>query len=680
MNHKYYPEIDGLRALAVLAVILFHLDSKLLPGGFAGVDIFFAISGFVVSASIVKLQSASFSKLILEFYSRRILRILPALFLCLSVTMLASVLFIPSAWLSTNTNEVGLKAFFALSNFTLADMEGYFSPRAEFNPFTHTWSLAVEEQFYLLFPLLIIIGLKIKRQWTPIVLLTICSLIMSWYFTDAAPKSSFYLLHTRYWEIAAGIITFTIYNSGALNRLKNSILPQGLIAIGLTLNAISFAVSRSGFFPFPGALLPVLGTSLTLLGIVYANTNIISITLKSSSLVHVGRLSYSLYLWHWPVFVMFKWTVGLESFSTKAFALILTYCFAIFSFKTLEEPIRLSGFFTSRPRRLTLAFGVVLLFCGYSFSSFLNKNKNQISLARSFKESSQWHHLDIPPNKNACHIQITRTDLDISYFEKFTSSCNKDQTSQRKMFAIGDSHSGHWRTLYQSLALNQNIVVYAYNNGGCPFGRLLSRNTDLNCSENAKIATKSITSLAAPGDILFLSSLRLPRFTDQWAYFGEDHVNDGLFSELAIKKRIEAEEEFAIALEPFLMADMTITFVAPTFLLKDVTFRCVDWFNKSHPLCTNGLHIKKTEFERLRVPVFQSFERIAKIHKNISVWDPLPSICDKEYCQALTHDGTPILVDSDHLSPLANRMAESSFLVFLKKILEENRQMHKAEY
>src|SRR5690554_3169726 len=154
-HYPYVPAIDGLRAIAVLAVMVYHLNTSWLPGGFAGVDVFFVISGYVVSRSLVGRTGESFGQFLAGFYSRRIRRIIPALIVCLLVTSLFTVLFIPESWLSSTIRQVGLYAFFGLSNLALVwYQDDYFSPRAEFNPFVHTWSLGVEEQFYFIFPVL----------------------------------------------------------------------------------------------------------------------------------------------------------------------------------------------------------------------------------------------------------------------------------------------------------------------------------------------------------------------------------------------------------------------------------------------------------------------------------------------------------------------------------------------
>jgi len=148
---QYRPDVDGLRAIAVLSVMIYHLNSAFLPGGFVGVDVFFVISGFVVTSSLVAGRSASLPAFVGEFYARRLARIVPALVLALVVSAFAATLFIPEAWLSSLSERTAQYAFFGLSNWVMqANSDFYFAPRAEFNPYVQTWSLGVEEQFYLI--------------------------------------------------------------------------------------------------------------------------------------------------------------------------------------------------------------------------------------------------------------------------------------------------------------------------------------------------------------------------------------------------------------------------------------------------------------------------------------------------------------------------------------------------
>lgn len=162
----YVAGIDGLRAIAVLAVIVFHVDFlRFLPGGFTGVDMFFVISGYVISRSLAQTSGLPLRTFLLEFYQRRLLRILPALLLVLTASVLMSALIIPPVWLSSQNEDTGLAAFVGLSNLVLAwQTDTYFSPKAEFNPYLHTWSLGVEEQFYLLLPTVILLWLRYREN------------------------------------------------------------------------------------------------------------------------------------------------------------------------------------------------------------------------------------------------------------------------------------------------------------------------------------------------------------------------------------------------------------------------------------------------------------------------------------------------------------------------------------
>src|SRR5690349_14895377 len=162
-RRSYFAGIDGLRAIAVLAVLLYHFDHRLLPGGFTGVDIFFVISGYVISKSLAETAGAGVKDFLLGFYKRRILRIAPALVAVLTVTSLASVLFIPNDWLSGPNKRTAITAFFGISNiYLVTSADGYFSTRIPFNPFAHTWSLAVEEQFYVFYPLIFYGWLRLR--------------------------------------------------------------------------------------------------------------------------------------------------------------------------------------------------------------------------------------------------------------------------------------------------------------------------------------------------------------------------------------------------------------------------------------------------------------------------------------------------------------------------------------
>ena len=209
----YLGHVDGLRAIAVLAVVAYHLHPQALPGGFVGVDVFFVISGFVVTGALMPHARESWWRFIVGFYHRRLTRIVPALWLVLACTVVAYLLLIPRSWLSAQTGDVAALAFVGASNWALANQaDAYFAPRAEFNPFTHTWSLGVEEQFYLLAPWLLFAALRRGRQLLLLpLLLAGASLALAVHWTTAQPLQAFYSVLSRFWELAAGSLWFALF-------------------------------------------------------------------------------------------------------------------------------------------------------------------------------------------------------------------------------------------------------------------------------------------------------------------------------------------------------------------------------------------------------------------------------------------------------------------------------------
>ena len=262
----YVPHIDGLRAVAVLAVIVYHLNEHWLPGGLCGVDIFFVISGFVVSASLAEFKKSTASAFFAYFYARRMLRILPALLVCLLVTHVFAMWFIPYAWLSDANQQTGLYAFFGLSNYILADTHfSYFAPRTEFNPYTHTWSLGVEEQFYLIFPPLFaawIAGGRGRAFSSAVFALgLVASLICAIWLSRTNPDFAFYMLYGRFWELSAGVLLYQlfVFSGHAFSEANRpaTVLSQAGAIASAALVAAGLALAEPQSLPFPGALMPV---------------------------------------------------------------------------------------------------------------------------------------------------------------------------------------------------------------------------------------------------------------------------------------------------------------------------------------------------------------------------------------------------------------------------------------
>lgn len=339
---RYRPDIDGLRAIAVLSVVLFHFHVGPFTGGFVGVDVFFVISGFLITRLIWnEIGQGHFSYL--DFYERRVRRILPALFAVLAVTTLASLVLLFPKMLANYAMSLIATAGFA-SNFHFWGYAGYWAPAASEQPLLHTWSLAVEEQFYLIFPALL--GLFRHRSqralsWTLAVTL-VMSLVVSVVSVRYSPMSAFYLLPSRFWELLTG----SVLAVAEIPRLQGAFWRNAAAILGLALIACS-VFTLSGASPFPGlnAIPPCLGAGL----IIYAgmkgagdeHTPWINAALSTRVPVFVGLISYSLYLWHWPIYVLATITLphGLGRVQSIA-AIAVSFALAILSWRFVEQPFR----------------------------------------------------------------------------------------------------------------------------------------------------------------------------------------------------------------------------------------------------------------------------------------------------------------------------------------------------
>jgi peptidoglycan/LPS O-acetylase OafA/YrhL len=344
---SYRSDIDGLRAIAVLSVIAFHLSPTRFQGGFVGVDIFFVISGFLISSIIYKeLETGGFS--IVAFYVRRIRRIYPALFLVLFfVCVVGWILLLPSDFVVLGKQIVGGSTFSA--NFVLWWQSGYFSPEASLKPLLHLWSLGVEEQYYLIFPLICMAFYRSRSRWAlPVAFISIAavSMFLNVSFVTKYAEATYFLPFTQLWELftGAGLSLFLQRNLQA--SWESRLLPKwrhGVGFLGLVLLVVSvFGINRFNAFPGWWALLPTMGAVLV---IVAGQTSWINRYLLSSKpAVFVGLISYPLYLWHWPILSFMRianadWGANFSHLQEGAMV-VIAFLLAYLTYRFIELPIR----------------------------------------------------------------------------------------------------------------------------------------------------------------------------------------------------------------------------------------------------------------------------------------------------------------------------------------------------
>jgi len=343
---KYRREIDGLRAVAVVPVIFFHAGFALFSGGFVGVDVFFVISGYLITSIILAdKEQGTFS--LIHFYERRARRILPALFLVMLVCL-------PFAWFWLLPHDMKdfskslVAASMYVSNLFFWYQSGYFDTAAKFKPLLHTWSLAVEEQYYAFFPLLLMATWRLGRRYffAAICLIAVVSLTLAEWSTIYHPNAAFFLLPTRAWELmAGGIIAFLIMYRERFFQVLHSRkgINEALGLLGLLM--ICYAVvAFDKTIPFPGiyAIVPTVGTALIILFVSSRTT--IGRLLGSRILVGIGLISYSAYLWHVPLFVFARQRSLTEPGTGTLLALsALSIILAYFSWRFVERPFRQKG-------------------------------------------------------------------------------------------------------------------------------------------------------------------------------------------------------------------------------------------------------------------------------------------------------------------------------------------------
>ena len=450
---KYRADIDGLRALAVGAVVLYHVGIESFGGGFVGVDIFFVISGYVIAGRLVGVQDFAS---IADFYVRRIRRIFPALFVTVLVTwVIAAFLFLPAQFddLSRSTVATGL----SVSNFYFWRNSGYFDASSHLRPLLHTWSLSVEEQYYLLLPAMVYAISRFgKGRWVLFLLpVAIVSFALSAYAAKVAPTANFMLLPTRIWELLlGGLMVFA-----PIPQLPSRLMREALGGIGLILIAYAvFVFTENTSFPGPNALFPCLGAAF----LIYVGEKRDSPTLASrlvslQPLVWVGLISYSFYLVHWPIIVFSRYVI-LREFSPmeSAVLVVLSLLLGFLSYRFVEQPFRKPA---SSTRVLMYRFGAaVSLVLAIGCAGTLTRGIPQ--RFPSFVEQS------IPGKdvwlENVCFLSANQTWR--SWSEE---RCSRTGNEGKKVLLWGDSFAAHYIPGLINHSASAPLNLIQYTSAGC---------------------------------------------------------------------------------------------------------------------------------------------------------------------------------------------------------------------
>ena len=450
---KYRAEIDGLRALAVVPVILFHAGLELFSGGFVGVDVFFVISGYLITTILIEdIENKRFS--IVNFYERRARRILPALFFVMIVCIpFAWMWMLPSQMKDFSQSLVAVSLF--ASNILFWRESSYFDSAIEEKPLLHTWSLAIEEQYYVLFPIFLILTWRFgkKRVFWMIVVIAIISLLLSEWGWRRETTANFYLAPTRAWELFAGSITAFIVQRIGVQK-NNPLAFVGLAAVIFSI----FFYDETTPFPSIYTLVPVLGVVLLIL---YADKEtLVAKLLSTKGFVGIGLISYSAYLWHQPLLAFARiLSLGELSYLLTVIIVLSSLLIGFFSWRYVETPFRVR---THMSRKLIFVFsflGLLLFstfgFIGHKFDGFRDRFEilldGDLGHLEYFKYIDE-EYFDCEPNSIA---SIAST------WEGFLR-CKQSQRGEFDWVLLGDSHAEH---LFLGLADENpsiNIVYYLF--------------------------------------------------------------------------------------------------------------------------------------------------------------------------------------------------------------------------
>lgn len=643
-------QIDSLRGIAVLAVFLFHLNNGYLPGGFVGVDIFFVVSGFVISRSIMEHSRESLKLFLKNFYYRRLVRIFPAFSIFLLIFIIVDKLFIPESWLSQNNKNTALSSLVSLSNYYLLDTaDGYFSERINFNPFLHLWSLSLETQFYLITPIFIYLLWHPKKMnqifaKTVLIITTIASFVVSIMTTETSAIFAYYSIFSRFWEFSIGI--FALYLCENRNKNKNFTNPL-LGYIGLSLIIYSFIKIDIFQFPFYWALVPTIGTFFLLLSI--KNSSVVTHEksgsffhrfLNSSILQFFGRISFSLYLYHWGVIVLFRWTIGDQTIFLKSLIVIISILMSVVSYKYVETTIGkdLKEVITNQQPSKFLIVPIILL----AISVALLLPKSIFSLSKS--------------DKTATWDSVQQT----SFSKKYLMG-DKSQLAGKKLLIIGDSHAGAYSLLSDLIRADLKIETEIYSVPGCPLFAFLGNysDSDTMCVNFQKNALQESLRRTKEGDVVFFASLRTPRLSNQWGPVDIETIKSNLNSENA---KLSRDDEFAKSLkiiDELMINDRKVLIDFPKPVFKAPIYRCLDWFNRNNWACSEGFDANRSELESINLETRMYLSKL-QIEKHIFLWDPFYVLCPEQVCQAKIGE-TNLYFDGDHLSFAGNRMLLESF-------------------
>ena len=640
---RYRTEIDSLRAFAVITVIINHFNKDILPGGYLGVDIFFVISGFVITSSLYQRPSKNFKDFLSGFYERRIKRLVPALLVFVLIMSIAICLFNPNPALSLIT---GLTSLFGLSNlYLLKQSTDYFAQSTELNVFTHTWSLGVEEQFYILFPCLIWFSgfgrqtkNGVRNLFLIIGILAIVSLIGFLYLYPINQSAAYFLMPTRFWEMAAGSSLFIGFQKRkSIEQTLEKVPPLLVLILIIGIMYIPLSLASA-------STIAIIILSGVLIACLKKHSKAYTI-FTHPKIVYIGLISYSLYLWHWGILSISRWTIGIHWWSVP-FQIMLILGLADISYKYIETPFRKGNNWFGKRWKASLTGGEILVLASLlvvmdktiSQQLYLGKRDIQIPRMETFYSSSE---SEFRRNNCSSSLKMQVEDpLDACY--KNTGK----ESSNTLIALLGDSMA---ESLYKIIDIedssNRLSTFYSTRNS-CLIPQPSSSSTN-NCKKWSDAIVKKVNELSKEhlNTIIIINGYYQGYFDKSRSIFQpllktSNDYKGYLKAVSNLAKNIKRNGKDI---------SLVLTMPIPIQALDPYPICFKEWFRvNTSSICETGTPKRYANLDPREIR--SQFEKIASTTSNVYIFDPSLLICLDDFCRISNSKGAFLYTDDRHLS------------------------------
>lgn len=657
-NTKYRPDIDGLRAIAIVSVVFNHAGFSWFPGGYVGVDIFFVISGFLITSLLFNEVMATGRLHLGAFFARRVRRLMPA-----GLVVVAATLVLGAFFMLPGSNEQAVLArsaiavaYFSSNFFFFKNSGGYFDTPSFGFPLLHTWSLAVEEQYYIVWPLLMILLFRLagssrdegrgrKRLIWVLGGMLLISLALSIWTTPTYQKFAFYLLPTRIWEFAIGGI-LGLAGEAFYKRLLR--LGEVLAVLGVSLIAYAiFAFDHQTPFPGWAAAIPVLGSTLLIAGMTASPKSIVRRLMATKPMVAIGLLSYSWYLWHWPLLSIYRvHHMGVQDIKANAVIVLVSLFLALLTFIGIERPIRVHRPWVFRSVRSTL-------FAGLGISLLMATMAGGLLLWRSHQKSTETYLMikagrdDLSPFREKCLVPHDKPFMGLP-----EDDCiHGPEPKLPKIVLWGDSHADDKMPMVMEAF--QDVAVYQLTSPGCiPVIGYESRGmpgTTKICKEFNQLVLERILQLRQQG----LKGVVISARWESYLWYRSISVADAGPGEQVgaaklMEERVAMQADFDRLLTTLEDAGLRVVVLAPTPSLIFDAPQCVGFGHGQ------ACDTPRAENEALLEGAVSALVEVVERHPNTRFVNPMDFFCDAKTCYAMK-DGKFVFIDDDHVSAIASR-------------------------